>query len=57
MIFAPEPHRGWLPWAWFSPVVCIFLVAFSSVPFDFGFEWIGLIDPEKTKEKDFLKEY
>lgn len=44
MIFSPEPHRGWLPWAWFSPVVCIFLVAFSSVPFDFGFEWIGLID-------------
>jgi hypothetical protein len=44
MIFSPEPHRGWLPWAWLSPIVCILLVAFSSVPFDFGFEWIGLVD-------------
>ena len=43
-IFSPEPHRGWLPWAWLSPVVCILLVAFSSVPIDFGLEWIGVID-------------
>jgi len=43
-IFSPEPHRGWLPWAWLSPVVCILLVAFSSVPLDFGLEWIGVID-------------
>ena len=43
-IFSPEPHRGWLPWAWFSPVVCILLVAFSSVPVDLGLEWIGLVD-------------
>lgn len=43
-IFSPEPHRGWLPWAWLSPLVCILLVAFSSVPFDYGLEWIGLVD-------------
>jgi uncharacterized protein len=43
-IFSSEPHRGWLPWAWFSPIVCILLVAFSSVPFDLGLEWIGLTD-------------
>lgn len=43
-IFSPEPHRGWLPWAWLSPVVCILLVAFSSLPLDFGLEWIGVMD-------------
>ena len=45
-IFSPEPHLGWLPWAWLSPVVCILLVAFSSVPVDLGLEWIGLVDAE-----------
>lgn len=43
-IFSPEPHRGWLPWVWLSPIVCILLVAFSSIPIDFGLEWIGLVD-------------
>lgn len=43
-IFSTEPHRGWLPAAWLSPLVCILLVAFSSVPIDIGLEWIGLID-------------
>ena len=43
-IFSPEPHRGWLPAAWLSPLICILLVAFSSVPIDIGLEWIGLID-------------
>lgn len=45
-IFSPEPHRGWLPWAWISPVVCILLVAFSSIPIDIGLEWIGVVDAE-----------
>lgn len=40
-IFSTEPHRGWLPWAWLSPVVCILLVALSSVPFDFALEAMG----------------
>jgi uncharacterized protein len=43
-IFSPEPHRGWLPHAWLSPIVCILLVAFSSLPLDFCLEWMGLID-------------
>jgi len=43
-LFSSEPHRGWLPWAWLSPVICILLVAFSSLPLDFGLEWIGLTD-------------
>lgn len=43
-LFSPEPHSGWLPWAWLSPVVCILLVAFSSVPVDLSLEWIGLVD-------------
>lgn len=40
-IFSPEPHRGWLPWALLSPVVCILLVALSSVPLDFAVQWMG----------------
>lgn len=43
-IFLPEPHRGWLPWAWLSPVICILLVALSSVPLDLGLQWIGVMD-------------
>jgi membrane protease YdiL (CAAX protease family) len=43
-IFSPEPHRGWLPWAWISPIVCILLVAFSSVPFDLVLERLDLTD-------------
>ncbi|GEN98928.1 hypothetical protein NSE01_07610 [Novosphingobium sediminis] len=43
-IFSPEPHRGWLPWASLSPVVCILLVAFSSLPLDYGLEWMGVFD-------------
>ncbi|RYY29041.1 MAG: CPBP family intramembrane metalloprotease [Sphingomonadales bacterium] len=53
MIFSPEPHRGWLPWAGLSPVICILLVAFSSVPFDFGLEWIGLTDAEGEPRSAF----
>lgn len=44
-IFSPEPHRGWLPWALLSPVVCILLVAFSSVPLDHALEWMGAMGP------------
>jgi uncharacterized protein len=43
-LFSSAPHRGWLPWAWLSPIVCILLVGFSSVPFDFGLQWLGLVD-------------
>jgi membrane protease YdiL (CAAX protease family) len=43
-IFSSEPHRGWLPWAWLSPVICILLVALSSLPLDFALEWIGAMN-------------
>lgn len=46
-IFSPEPHRGWLPPALLSPVICILLVAFSSVPIDLGLEWIGVMDANR----------
>lgn len=45
-IFSPEPHRGWLPWAWFSPVLCVLLVAFSSVPLDLALQRSGVMDGE-----------
>lgn len=43
-IFSPEPHRGWLPRAWLAPIICIVLVAISSIPIDLGLEWLGLVD-------------
>lgn len=52
-IFSPKQHRGWLPWAWLSPLICILLVAFSSVPFDFGLEWIGLVDAQGKPRSAF----
>lgn len=52
-VYSPEPHRGWLPWAWLSPVVCILLVALSGVPLDLGLEWIGLIDAEGQPRSAF----
>ena len=52
-IFSSEPHRGWLPWVWLSPIVCILLVALSSVPFDFGLEWIGMVDAKGKPLSEF----
>lgn len=43
-IFSPEPHRGWLPRTWLSPVICILLVAFSSLPLDYALRWAGVMD-------------
>jgi membrane protease YdiL (CAAX protease family) len=43
-IFSSAPHRGWLPWTWASPIVCILLVALSSVPFDSALTWLGFTD-------------
>jgi len=42
-VFSSEPHRGWLPWAWLSPIVCILLVALSSVPVDIALERTGVM--------------
>lgn len=52
-IFSSEPHRGWLPWALFSPVVCILLVAFSSVPVDLGLERFGLVSADGQPQSPF----
>jgi membrane protease YdiL (CAAX protease family) len=43
-IFSSAPHRGWLPWTWASPIVCILLVALSSVPFDLALRGLGFTD-------------
>ena len=52
-IFSSEPHRGWLPWAWLSPIVCILLVAIASVPLDYGLEWIGVMDAKGQPRSAF----
>jgi membrane protease YdiL (CAAX protease family) len=52
-IFSPEPHRGWLPWALFSPLVCVLLVAFSSVPVDIGLERLGLVNADGQPQSAF----
>jgi uncharacterized protein len=43
-IFSEESPKGWLPPGIAAPFICIFLVAVSSLPFDFGFEYLGLTD-------------
>jgi uncharacterized protein len=44
IIFSEETPKGWLPPSIAAPFICIFLVAISSLPFDFGFEYLGLVD-------------
>ena len=44
LIYASTPHRGWLPWVWLAPLVCILLVGLSSVPVDFLIGGWGLTD-------------
>jgi membrane protease YdiL (CAAX protease family) len=43
-IYDPGPHRGWLPWVWLAPIICILLVGVSSVPVDLLLERLGLVD-------------
>ena len=33
-LFSPEPARGWLPWAWLSPILLIFFVAAPVIAMD-----------------------
>jgi uncharacterized protein len=40
-IYTSEPHRGWLPWTWLAPIVCILLILFPALPFDLGLERMG----------------
>ncbi len=44
IIFSEETPKGWLPPSIAAPFICIFLVAVSSLPFDFLFEYLGLAD-------------
>ena len=43
VIYDPSPHRGWLPWVWLAPAICIVLVALSSVPIDLLLERWSLL--------------
>lgn len=44
IIFSDETPKGWLPPGVAAPFICIFLVVVGSLPFDFGFEYLGLLD-------------
>ena len=44
MIFSDEPAKGWIAPSIAAPFICIFLVALSSLPFDFGLEYLGVTD-------------
>ena len=44
IIFSDETPKGWIPPSIAAPFICIFLVAISSLPFDFGFQYLGLTD-------------
>lgn len=45
MIFSDEPAKGWIPPSIAAPFICIFLVATSMLPGDFGLTYLGLTDP------------
>lgn len=42
-IYSPEPHRGWLPWAWLAPIIGILLIAIPSIPIDTLLEELGVV--------------
>ena len=44
IIFSDEPAKGWIPPGIAAPFICIFLVAVSLLPTDFGLEYLGLTD-------------
>ena len=44
IIFSDETPKGWIPPSIAAPFICIVLVAAGSLPFDFGLEYLGLID-------------
>jgi uncharacterized protein len=44
IIFSDETPKGWIPPSVVAPFICVFLVAAGSLPFDFGFEYLGLTD-------------
>ena len=44
MIFSDETPKGWIPPSTAAPFICIFLVAISMTPGDFGLTYLGLTD-------------
>ena len=44
IIFSDETPKGWIPPSIAAPFICVLLVAAGSLPFDFGFEYLGLLD-------------
>ncbi|MEP6881290.1 MAG: CPBP family intramembrane glutamic endopeptidase [Dokdonella sp.] len=44
IIFSDETPKGWIPPSIAAPFICILLVAAGSLPFDYGFEYLGLTD-------------
>jgi len=44
MIYSDEVPKGWIPPSIAAPFICILLVAFSSVPFDYGLSYLGFTD-------------
>jgi len=49
-IFSDEPAKGWIASSIAAPFICIFLVAISSLPLDFWFESLGLMDAKGTPQ-------
>ena len=43
-IFSSEPHRGWLPWIWLTPIIGILMIALPALPFDILLEEFDLVD-------------
>ncbi len=44
MIFSDEPAKGWIAPSIAAPFICIFLVAISMLPGDFGLTYLGFTD-------------
>jgi membrane protease YdiL (CAAX protease family) len=43
-VYSSEPHRGWLPWGALAPILAIVFVVAAAIPFELGFDRLGLID-------------
>jgi membrane protease YdiL (CAAX protease family) len=43
-IYAPDPARGWLPWGFLAPVLCLLFVVVTALGPSFPLEHYGLAD-------------
>ncbi|MEJ7599463.1 MAG: CPBP family intramembrane glutamic endopeptidase [Kofleriaceae bacterium] len=53
IIFSDETSKGWIPPSIAAPFICIFIVAISSLPFDFGLQYLGLTDAKGSPRGPF----